>query len=131
MEWDPSELAELNAFQQEWERMKEEIDSLKRENSHILKQADPQKSPPSDDEKKYQDGREVGDEEQVGAWRIYLGSNAYKVDLPDEELFFDTLKDAMKKIDEINEDSCSIKLSYDTIDFEWYGSYEKSDEESD
>ena len=29
MEWDKSELAELNAFQQEWERMKEENEKLK------------------------------------------------------------------------------------------------------
>jgi hypothetical protein len=55
-------------------------------------------------------------------WRVYLGDG--KIWLSGNEEFYETLEEAKARIDEINKNdelSCSIKLSYDTINYDWYG----------
>ncbi len=87
------------------------------------------------EERRVQTGGEVGadgeDSEPVGAWRIYCGSDAYKIGLPCEEEFFETLTEAKESIDEINKEG-GIQLSYATIDYEWYGkSWVKKESDSE
>ena len=85
------------------------------------------------EESRVQNSYDSDDEEGVGAWRIYCGEDAWRCNLPSEEEFFDTEAEAKARIDEINKESGSaIKLSYDTIDYEWYSSsWVKGEEEEE
>ncbi len=60
------------------------------------------------------------DAQPYGAYRIYFGYDAYKVDLPNQEEFYETKRAAKDRIDEINKDSGNIQLSYDSIEFDVY-----------
>ena len=60
------------------------------------------------------------EEETPPLYRIYLGCDADKVDLPNNEMFFHTREEGNKKIDEINKESSCIKLSYDCVVFDPY-----------
>ena len=123
---------------EEKEKIKEEF--LKRHNiteEEFLKCVDescdynlPKKK---EEERRVQGSYDDEDSEPVGAWRIYCGCDAWKCDLPCEEEFFETLTEARARIDEINKENKSqIKLSYDTIDYEWYSeSWVKKEEDTD
>ena len=91
------------------EQLVEKIQELTKENEELTKSFD-------DLEEEHQELKDKYEK----PFRVYLGEKAYKVDLPCDEEFFETLDDAKKYIDEINKDGGSIKVSYDSIDYLWY-----------
>tara|TARA_A100000171_G_C2135925_1_gene150221 strand:- start:2610 stop:3245 length:636 start_codon:yes stop_codon:yes gene_type:complete len=83
-------------------------------------------------EEMLEDEEVIEDEEMAPEgklYRIYLGDKAWKVDLPSNEMFFDTREEGNKMIDEINSETDGIKLSYECVKYDYYGVSGKKEED--
>jgi FtsZ-binding cell division protein ZapB len=103
-------LEQIQSLKKQVEELKKENEKLKKENEELTKSVD-------DWEEQYN----ILQEEHAKPFSVYFGSKAYKVDLPCQERCFETLDDARKYIDDINNKGhSSIIVSYDNIDYHPY-----------